>query len=146
MSTLSTVYDVYGSRWKLSLEVLPMTTDLPDVRCRLRDARNALNFAWTTWSGMKQPLSVTLRARIVVGEEWLMAHTSPEEQALGRDLIAQLRAQAHNEERPSRRPTQAQRPCGVGRCRAPLSGSRSEYTCDWSATPQLRIPEPRDGE
>ena len=74
-----------------------MTDDL-DIRKRLQSARHALDFAWSTWAGMTQPKSVTLRARIVVGEDWLREHSTPADQARGVGLLAELRAQAHNEE------------------------------------------------
>lgn len=85
-----------------------MTADDLDLRRRLLAARHAVDITWATWSGMKQPESVTLRARIVVGEDWLKAHTKPAEQARGADLIAQLRAQAHQEELAESEPGQKQ--------------------------------------
>jgi len=124
-----------------------MATDSLDLRRRLRDARNALNFAWTTWSGMKQPLSVTLRARIVVGEEWLMAHTSPEEQALGRDLIAQLRAQAHNEELAEQEPGRKHNiRAAWDAAESRFLAAESEYLRLVSDAAKRGIPEPGDNE
>lgn len=78
--------------------IAPVPATELDIRTRLLTARQALEFAWSTWSGMVQPKSVTLRARIVVGYEWLLVNVAPDDQARGSELISQLRAQAHNEE------------------------------------------------
>ena len=96
---------------------------------------------------MKQPLSVTLRARIVVGEDWLMAHTSPEEQALGRDLIAQLRAQAHNEELAEQEPGRKRNARAAwDAAERRFLEAESEYLRLVSDAAKLGIPEPEDGE
>lgn len=75
-----------------------MAADILDIRRRLLSARRSLDVAWSTWAGMITPESVKLRARIVVGEDWLQMHLSPGDQAMGLELLGKLRAQAHNEE------------------------------------------------
>ena len=72
-------------------------TDDPSIRARLLAARHSIDFAWSTWCGMTQPKSVTLQARIVVGEDWLQEHPSASDQTKGRDLLATLRAQLHEQ-------------------------------------------------
>ncbi len=124
-----------------------MTAELVDIRRKLRESRSALNFAWSTWSGMKQPLSVTLRARIVVGEDWLMVHTSPEEQARGRDLIAQLRAQAHNEELAEQEPGRKHNiRAAWDAAERRFLAAESEYLRLVSDAAKRGIPEPGDNE
>ena len=84
-----------------------MTTDLLDLRRRLRDTRNALNFAWSNWAGMKPPKSVSIRARIVWGEDWMLLHPDPEDQQRGLYGLAVLRAQTQNAELEEAGPGQA---------------------------------------
>jgi hypothetical protein len=64
-----------------------------DILTQLRLARHNLDFAWSIWGGMTQPASVTLYARIVVGEDWLKEHEAPKDQKAGGALLAKLKAQ-----------------------------------------------------
>lgn len=124
-----------------------MTSELVDIRRKLRDARASLNFAWTTWSAMKPPRSVMLRARIVWGEDWLTIHTEPEEQARGRDLLADLRAQAHNAELAEQQPGPERNHRGAwDAAESRFLAAENEYLRLVSDAATRGIPEPEDGE
>lgn len=123
-----------------------MTDDL-DIRKRLRAARYALNFAWTTWNGMAQPASVTLRARIVVGEDWLSEHPGKADQARGAELIAKLRAQAHEEELAESVPgAKRNQRRAWDTAEARFLDAEREYLRLVSDASERGIPEPTDGE
>ena len=124
-----------------------MATDSLDLRRRLRDTRNALNFAWSNWAGMKPPKSVSIRARIVWGEDWLTIHTEPEEQARGRNLLAELRAQAHNAELEEAEPGPARNLRGAwDMAEKRFMEAEREYLRLVSDAAKRGIPEPEDGE
>ena len=124
-----------------------MTAELVDIRRKLRESRSALNFAWSTWSGMKPPKSVMLRARIVWGEDWLTIHTEPEEQARGRNLLAELRAQAHNAELEEAEPGPARNLRGAwDAAESRFLAAENEYLRLVSDAAMRGIPEPEDGE
>ena len=123
-----------------------MTDDL-DIRKRLLSARHALDFAWSTWGGMTQPASATLRARIVVGEDWLREHLSPADQARGKDLIAELRALAHNEELEEEQPGPARNLRGAwDAAESRFLAAENEYLRLVSDAAKRGIEEPEDGE
>lgn len=71
-----------------------MTAESIGLREQLVKARQALDVAFSTWSAMDQPESVTLRERINFGYDWLETHRTAKEQERGKTLIGQLRAQA----------------------------------------------------
>jgi len=124
-----------------------MTTDLNDLRRRLVAARRALDFAWVTWSGMAMPTAVRLRARIAVGQDWLAEHPAPEDQARGRDLIAQLRAQAHNEELAEQEPGRKHNiRAAWDAAESRFLAAESEYLRLVSDAAKRGIPEPGDNE
>ena len=123
-----------------------MTDDL-DIRKRLQLARHALDFAWSTWAGMTQPKSVMLRARIVWGEDWLAIHTEPEEQERGRNLLAELRAQAHNAELEEDQPGPARNLRGAwDAAESRFLAAENEYLRLVSDAAKRGIEEPEDGE
>ncbi len=124
-----------------------MTTDLVDIRRELVASRSALNFAWTTWAAMKPPKSVMLRARVVWGEDWLAIHTGVEEQERGRNLLAELRAQAHNAELEEAEPGPARNLRGAwDMAEKRFMEAEREYLRLVSDAAKRGIPEPEDGE
>lgn len=124
-----------------------MTAELVDIRRKLVASRSALNFAWTTWAAMKPPKSVMMRARIVWGEDWLTIHTEPEEQERGRNLLAELRAQAHNAELEEAEPGPARNLRGAwDAAESRFRAAESEYLRLVSDAAKRGIPEPGDNE
>lgn len=62
-----------------------------DILSAIRTARFDVDLAWRRWWYIPTPESVTLWARIIVGQDWLKGHLAEKEQATGKALLSSLK-------------------------------------------------------
>ena len=79
-----------------------------DILSTIRAARFDVELAWRLWWPIPPPESVTLWARIVVGEDWVRSHQAPKELAKGKALLSSLKLKLDAQDRLEAQPGKAQ--------------------------------------